>query len=67
MADIAGLKLIEQQRWQAAKVLRGPDFDLAAARLVASNAKAHYLAVATTTGVPWWFIAVVHERECSQS
>lgn len=56
----------EQQRWDACKI--NPDkqaaFNSVAARLTAS--KARYQAVSTKTGVPWWFIAVVHERESSQ-
>lgn len=36
-----------------------------AKRLVA--AKARYQAVEAKTGVPWWWIAAVHEREASQS
>jgi lysozyme family protein len=34
--------------------------------LVAPDAKARYQAVSAKTGVPWAFIAVAHERECSQ-
>jgi lysozyme family protein len=36
-------------------------------RLTAPAAKARYQAVEKKTGVPWWFIAVVHEREASQN
>jgi len=66
MTDLVTLKAAETRRWHAAKLLRGPVFNSVAARLVAPEAKAHYLAVATKTGVPWAFIAVAHERECSQ-
>jgi lysozyme family protein len=37
-----------------------------AKRLANPAAKARYQAVEKTTGVPWFFIAVVHEREASQ-
>src|SRR5882672_4304045 len=35
--------------------------------LVISSAKSRYQSVSAKTGVPWYFIAVVHERESSQS
>lgn len=46
---------------------KGPAFAAVAARLTAPAAKARYQAVSAKTGVPWWFIAVVHEREASQN
>ena len=42
----------------------------AAARSVASKLyqnKARYIDVVTATGVPWWFIACLHEREASSN
>jgi lysozyme family protein len=51
-------------RWQNAKPTR--DFPGVAERLVASAAKVRYQAVAGRTGVPWFIIALIHERECSQ-
>jgi lysozyme family protein len=41
------------------------ELDKVAARLIA--AKPRYQAVAASTGVPWPVIAVIHQRECSQS
>ena len=38
-----------------------------AVRLTASAAKAEYLKIAAATNVPWWVIAVIHEREAGQS
>ncbi|QOG23777.1 hypothetical protein FOM02_27085 [Bradyrhizobium sp. SEMIA] len=38
-----------------------------ARRLVGTQAKSRYQTVAARTGVPWFVIAVIHERECSQS
>jgi len=45
----------------------GPAFEKVANRLMAVPAKARYQSVEKITGVPWWFIAVVHEREASQN
>src|SRR5579871_1337266 len=66
MTDLVALKAREQSRFAAAKLLRGPAFVAVAARLVAPDAKARYQAVSARTGVPWFVIAVIHERECSQ-
>lgn len=59
---------LEQHRWDECKVSadKGSAFKAVADRLTASAAKARYQAVEKRTGVPWWFIAVVHEREASQ-
>jgi lysozyme family protein len=53
-------------RWQNAKVHtnRQAEFDSVAKRLVA--AKARYDEVALRTNVPWYVIAVIHEREAAQ-
>ncbi|WP_246739930.1 hypothetical protein [Bradyrhizobium aeschynomenes] len=50
-------------RWNLAKLSRS--FEAIARRLVA--AKVRYQSVAIRTGVPWAVIAVIHERESSQS
>lgn len=59
---------LNQQRWDNCHISadKGPIFKSVADRLSAPEAKARYQAVEKTTGVPWWFIAVVHEREASQ-
>lgn len=36
-------------------------------RLVSHDAKQQYLALQDATGVPWWAIAIIHEREASQN
>lgn len=56
-----------QDRWNKCLVNTNKQstFDSVAKRLTA--AKTRYQAVEKTTGVPWWFIAVVHEREASQN
>lgn len=66
MTNLISLKAIEETRWKAAQIIRGPAFAAVAKRLVDPMAKAHYTDVSATTGVPWAFIAVAHERECSQ-
>ncbi len=59
---------LNQHRWDQCKI--NPDkvnsFKQVANRLTAPNAVARYKAVEARTRVPWWFIAVVHEREASQ-
>ena len=65
MTDLMTLKQANAERWSKAKLTRGPEFVPVAKRLVA--AKSRYQAVERQTGVPWFFIAVVHERESSQS
>jgi lysozyme family protein/peptidoglycan hydrolase-like protein with peptidoglycan-binding domain len=50
--------------WDAATVTNRNEVALVAKRLVA--AKARYQGVEAKTGVPWWMIAAIHEREASQ-
>ncbi len=67
MADVSNLIAANARRWAVMKV-RGdliPALDHVAQRLV--NARARYETVASKTGVPWDIIAVIHEREASQS
>lgn len=61
------LVLLNQHRWDQCKVLadKGPAFKRIADKLI--DAKARYQVVEAKTKVPWWFIAVVHEREASQN
>jgi lysozyme family protein len=65
MTDLVALKAANAKRWAVAKLTRSSEFNPVAARLIA--AKARYQAVEAKTGVPWFFIAVVHERESGQS
>ena len=65
MADLVALRKANANRWMIAKPTR--NFISIARALVAPSAKARYQLVSTKTGVPWYFIAVVHERESSQS
>lgn len=62
MTDLVALKAANASRWVKAKLTR--NFTGVAKALVA--AKSRYQAVSARTGVPWFFIAVAHEREASQ-
>lgn len=63
MTDLNALKTANATRWANAKVTR--NFTGIAKSLVA--AKPRYQAVEARTGVPWFVIAVIHERESSQN
>jgi|SRR5882672_1451145 len=67
MTDLKALRNTEMARWKAAKILPVYQHLLGtvAQRLV--NAKHRYQLVEAVTHVPWPVIAVVHERESSQS
>lgn len=65
MTDNAAMIARNEQRWKAAKLTRGPEFGPVAKKLVA--AKERYQAVSVKTGVPWFVIAVIHQRESSQN
>lgn len=62
--DLVQLARLNAARWIKAKITR-TGFNGVALKLVGS--KARYQAVELATGVPWFFIAVVHEREASQN
>lgn len=64
MVDLVELQQTNAKRWANAKLTR--NFASVARSLVAPGAKAQYQLVEQKTGVPWYFIAVVHEREASQ-
>lgn len=65
MVSLVALTASNTKRGAAARTTR--DFSGVARRLVAPEAKARYKTVSARTGVPWYAIAVIHERECSQS
>ncbi|MDA9521962.1 hypothetical protein XI06_17020 [Bradyrhizobium sp. CCBAU 11434] len=67
MVDLSALRAANASRFASAKLTRAAAFSPVAHRLIWAQAKARYQAVSARTGVPWWFIAIVHERECSQS
>ncbi len=47
--------------WDSAEIQRSADADVVARRIIKNRAR--YEAVETATGVPWEFIAVLHNRE----
>lgn len=66
MPDLALLRARNAARWQNAKLTRASELGPVAARLAAPRAKARYQAIEAKTGVPWFFVAVAHQRESSQ-
>lgn len=69
MTNIIALKQHNADRWKAMHVTPAliATLDHVAARLVAKPAKVRYQDVSDAAHVPWYVIAVIHEREASQS
>lgn len=65
MVDLNALTAANAKRWANAKPTRKTEAANVALRLY--KAKERYQAVERETGVPWTAIAVIHERESSQS
>lgn len=65
MTDLLTLKTANASRWANARLVRRAECVAVAKSLIA--AKPRYQAVSARTGVPWFAIAVIHEREASQS
>lgn len=67
MPDLIKLRAANEARWSAMRVTGAVTaIDATARRLVAAPAKMRYFQVSQSTGVPWFVIAVIHEREASQ-
>jgi lysozyme family protein len=66
MTDLIALKQANAKRWTSAKSMRPGTFAAVAKHLAEPIARGRYQAVSAKTGVPWFVIAVIHERECSQ-
>jgi lysozyme family protein len=68
MTNLVALKGANEALWKIAKILpsRQTEVTKVAERLCAPEAKARYQAISDATGVPWFVIAVIHEREASQ-
>jgi lysozyme family protein len=66
MTDIPRLIAANAARWPQCVILKKRAAEVAALarRLVA--AKSRYQKISTSTGVPWFDIAVIHQREASQ-
>ena len=69
MIDLARLKAANAARWSTMHTdpALGVVLDTVAARLIDPAARARYEIVSAPTSVPWFVIAVIHEREASQS
>ena len=69
VTDIVALKTENASRWKAATITPHllPAIDAVVTRLTAPAALTRYKAVASVTHVPWYILAVIHEREASQS
>lgn len=69
MTNVPALIAANAARWKAMHVnsALANTVDMVAGRLIALPAKAQYQAVSAATKVPWYVIAVIHEREASQS
>jgi lysozyme family protein len=69
MTGIPDLIVLNESRWQKCQITPSRELEVerVAAALVAPKAKALYQQIETTTSVPWWVIAVIHEREASQN
>lgn len=63
------LKEQNAERWGKMRVCgyTTHSFDSVAERLCHQEAKVRYQVVEEKTNVPWWIVAVIHEREASQS
>lgn len=69
MITIPQLIAANQARWARCQITpsREAEVNAVAKRLVSSAAKAIYQQISAQTGVPWWVIAVIHEREADQN
>lgn len=67
MVDVAALTKANLARWEKAKLLPSWRRLLTSVAKALVAAKPRYLAVQKATGVPWYVIAVIHERESSQN
>ena len=69
MTNISDLILLNAGRWAKCSILpsRLTEVQAVAVRLAAANAKTVYQQIEMATKVPWWVVAVIHERECSQN
>lgn len=61
--------MLNEQRWAKCIILpsRRAQCEATAKRLVALSAKVIYQQLSAKTGVPWWVIAIIHEREADQN
>ncbi len=69
MLTIPELIAENQTRWERCVITpsRQNEVNQVAIRLTAASAKLAYLGIESATSVPWWVIAVIHEREANQN
>lgn len=69
MPNLVALTAANAALWKVAKILpsRLKEVNGVAVRLCAASAKSRYQEIEKSTGVPWFIIAVIHEREASQN
>lgn len=69
MTNIPYLIQTNSQRWKDCQISprRLAEVNMVARRLAIPGAKFQYEAISKDTTVPWWVIAVIHEREAGQS
>ena len=69
MFTIPQLIVVNAVRWSACQITpaRLPIVNEVATRLTAPTPKTAYVAIENATTVPWWVIAVIHEREANQN
>lgn len=65
MTDLSKLIVDNAARWATAKIT-GVGFGTVALRLCDPDARTQYDQLSAKTNVPWYAIAVIHEREASQ-
>lgn len=67
--NLADLSAQHNVRWRSALISpnKVSDFAAVARRLCASEAKHQYQEIEADTKVPWYVVAVIHERESSQN
>lgn len=65
MTNIVALKAANAKRWAVAKITpsRLTEVKIVAHKLTLPDAKSRYQAIEAATGVPWFVVAVIHERE----
>jgi lysozyme family protein len=69
MTDISVIKAANAARWKICNILpnRVNTVNIVAGRLIAPNAKVRYQEIEKATKVPWFIVAVIHEREADQN
>lgn len=67
MTDLNALKQANAALWAKAKIIPGRRAEVmfVARRLAAPTAKARYQEIEAATSVPWFVVAIIHEREAS--